>query len=74
MRKRKRQKSEKMIISEPVEIQLEDSQVIGVLPNISEGSAIKFIRHRGYDKLLCEHVYFGFCPDCPQYKCKKRAL
>jgi len=39
-----------------------------------EGSAIKFVAFRGYDKLLCNHVYMGFCPNCPQYKCRKRRV
>ena len=37
----------------------------------SEQSAIK-LANRGYDRLLCNHVYLRFCPDCPQYRCGKR--
>jgi len=74
LRKRQTQTKEKMITSEPVEIKLGDSQVIGVLLDLPEGSAILFVNHRGYDKLLCDHVYFGFCPDCPQHKCRKRRI
>lgn len=52
----------------------EYKHIIGVLIGLSEGSAIKFIAHRGYDSLLCNHVYMSFCPQCPQYKCKKRRI
>lgn len=45
---------------------------IDVLIELSEDSAIKFVRHNGYDELLCERVYYGFCQNCPQYK--KRCL
>jgi hypothetical protein len=45
-----------------------------VLVDLSEGSAIKFISHRGYDALLCNHVYMGFCQNCPQHKCRKRRI
>ena len=48
--------------------------VIGVLVDLFEGSAVKFVAHRGYDKLLCSHVYMGFCPNCPQYRCRKRRI
>ena len=41
---------------------------------LPEGSAIKFAAHSGYDKLLCEHVFHGFCQQCSQYKCNKRRL
>jgi hypothetical protein len=27
-----------------------------------------------YDKFLCRHVFFGFCPECGQWKCDKRSL
>ena len=40
-----------------------ENRVVGVLVDLSEGSAIKFVAHRGYDKLLCDHVYFRFCLD-----------
>jgi len=40
-----------------------------VLIDLSE---MKVESHRGYEKLLCDHVYFRFCPDCPQYHCRKR--
>ena len=53
---------------------LKTQNVIGVLLDLSEGSAIKFVSHRGYDALLCNHVYFGFCQNCPQHKCRKRRL
>jgi hypothetical protein len=52
----------------------EELHIIGVLLDLPEGSATKFVSHRGYDKLLCEHVYFGFCQDCPQYRCRKRRI
>jgi hypothetical protein len=51
-----------------------ETYVIGVLLDLSEGSAIKFVRHRGYDKMLCNHVYRHFCPDCPQYECERRRI
>ena len=31
-------------------------------------------RRRGFDRLLCNYVYNQFCPDCPQYRCKKRRI
>jgi hypothetical protein len=34
----------------------------------------RVIFHRGYDKLLCNYVYFGFCPDCGQYNCIRRRV
>ena len=46
--------------------------VQGVVVELVEGSAIKFVAHRGYDKLLCEHVYLRFCPDCSQDRCERR--
>ncbi|MCJ7761546.1 hypothetical protein MUP59_10485 [Candidatus Bathyarchaeota archaeon] len=49
-------------------------QVQGVVVELSEGSAIKFVSHRGYDKLLCEHVYMRFCPNCPQTECGRRRV
>lgn len=52
----------------------EASTVKGVLIKLLEGSAIKFVAHRGFDKLLCNYVYCGFCQNCPQYKCEKRCL
>jgi len=51
-----------------------NSHAIGVLIDLSEGSAVKFVAHRGYDALLCNHVYMGFCQNCPQYKCRKRRI
>lgn len=48
--------------------------VQGVVVELSEGSAIKFVSHREYDRLLCEHVYMRFCPDCPQIRCGKRRV
>jgi hypothetical protein len=54
----------------------ESDQVIGVLIDLSDGDhtdhAIKFVAHRRYDKLLCEHVYMGHCADCSQHKCTRR--
>jgi len=47
---------------------------IGVLVDLFEGSAVKFVAHRGFDALLCNHVYMGFCQNCPQYKCRKRRI
>ncbi|MCJ7634611.1 hypothetical protein MUP77_19745 [Candidatus Bathyarchaeota archaeon] len=38
----------------------------------SRDYAIKFIAHTGFDKLLCDHVYFGFCQDCSQVECDRR--
>ena len=56
-----------MVEEEPVHIQ-------GFVVELPEGSAIKFVAHKGYDKLLCEHVYMKFCPDCPQDRCEKRGI
>ena len=47
---------------------------IGVLVDLFEGSAVKFVAHRVYDALLCNHVYMRFCQNCSQYKCKKRKV
>jgi len=55
-------------------VKLKSQMVVGVLVDLSEGSAVKFVAHRGYDKLLCNHVYMGFCPNCPQYRCGKRRI
>ena len=49
-----------------------NSHAVGVLIDLPEGSAVKFVAHRGYDALLCNHVYMRFCPNCPQYKCRKK--
>ncbi len=49
-------------------------QVQGVVVELSEGPAIKFVAHREYDRLLCEHVYLRFCPDCPQDRCERRRV
>jgi len=47
-----------------------------VLVDISGETAIMTrslaTRKRGFDRMLCYHVYFQFCSDCPQYRCKKR--
>jgi hypothetical protein len=48
--------------------------VVAVLVDLSEGSATKFVAHRGYDQLLCNHVYMEFCQNCPQYRCRKRRI
>lgn len=48
--------------------------VQGVVIELPEGPAIKFVAHRGYDKLLCEHVYLRFCPDCSQTQCGRRRV
>lgn len=53
---------------------LETERTVGVVVELSEGIAIKFVAHSGYDKLLCNHVYMGFCQNCPQYKCRKRRV
>ncbi|UCE16681.1 MAG: hypothetical protein JSV12_03495 [Candidatus Bathyarchaeota archaeon] len=45
---------------------------IGVVLDLPEESAIKLVRHRDYNRLLCNHVYLKFCRDCPQYDCKRR--
>jgi hypothetical protein len=59
-------------------VQGESEQVIGVLVNLSDGDhrdhAIKFVAHRTYDRLLCDHVFSGFCQECSQYKCDRRRL
>jgi hypothetical protein len=55
-------------------VQAKSDQVIGVLVDLSDGHAIKFVSHRGYDRLLCDHVYSGFCQDCSQYECDKRRV
>jgi len=52
----------------------ETQEFIGILVDLPEGSAIKFVSHRGYDKLLCNHVYMGFCQNCPQYRCRRRKV
>jgi len=57
-----------------VKAKVESKQIIGVLVDLNEGAAIKFIAYRGFDKLLCSHVYFGFCPQCSQYECEKRSV
>jgi len=53
-------------------------QVIAVLVDLSTENhrdhAVKFVAHRDYDRLLCDHVYHGFCPDCPQIKCERRRV
>lgn len=49
-------------------------EIIAIMLDLDEGSAIKFIAHRGFDTLLCHHVYLGFCQNCPQYKCRKRRV
>ena len=51
-----------------------ENRVVGVLIDLSEGSAIKFVAHRGYYKVLCDHVYFRFCPECPQYECDRMRI
>jgi hypothetical protein len=51
-----------------------ENRVVGVLVDLNEGSAIEFVAHRGYDRLLCKHVYFGFCAECPLIECGKRRL
>jgi hypothetical protein len=59
-------------------VQAEPDQVIGVVIDFSDGDhrdhAIKFVAHRGYDQLLCDHVYCRFCPACPLYECDRRRL
>ena len=53
-------------------------QIIAVLIDLSTGNhrdhAVKFVAHKKYDRLLCDHVYHGFCADCPQYKCDRRRV
>jgi 2-keto-3-deoxy-L-rhamnonate aldolase RhmA len=51
-----------------------NNHVVGVLVDLPEGSAVKFVVHRGYDALLCNHVYMRFCQNCPQYRCRKRRI
>jgi hypothetical protein len=57
---------------------LVSSLCIGVLVDWNDGNhkdhAIKFISHRGFDRLLCDHVYFRFCLECPQYECDRRSV
>ena len=55
-------------------VKLKSQEIVGVLVDLPEGSAVKFVAHRGFDALLCNHVYMGFCPNCPQYKCGKRRV
>ena len=62
------------MVKAKVETKQMEDKIVGVVVELSEGSAIKFVAHRGYDKLLCEHVYHGFCQACPQYKCRKRRV
>jgi len=56
----------------------ETEKIVGVLIDFSDGDhrdrAVKFVAHRGYDRLLCDHVYFRFCQDCPQYECDRRSV
>jgi hypothetical protein len=58
--------------------QAKSDQVIGVLIDLSDGDhkghAIKFVAHRSHDSLLCDHVYFHFCPECPQFECDRRSI
>ncbi len=51
-----------------------DNHIVEALVDLPEGSEIKFVAHRVYDSLLCNHVYMRFCPNCPQYKCRKRRV
>jgi hypothetical protein len=59
-------------------VQGESEQVFGVVIDVSDGDhknhAVEFVPHRGYDKLLCNHVYFGFCQVCPLYECDRRNI
>ena len=48
--------------------------VLDELFDLPDKQAMKLKRSRGFDQLLCDHVYFGFCQDCPQYECKKRGI
>jgi len=56
------------------EIELRVCSTTPVLVDVSEESATKFTSYRDCDKLLCSHVYLRFCPDCPQYQCRKRSV
>lgn len=49
-------------------------EMLGVLVDLSEGFGMKFVAHRGFDQLLCRHVFSGVCRECPQWKCRKRSL
>ena len=55
-----------------IELKVYSTESELILVDLSEESATKFASYRGYDELLCDHVYFGFCPNCPQYRCRKR--
>ena len=61
-----------------IKAQVKSDQVFGVLVELSDGDhrdhAIKFVAHRSYDRLLCGHVYCGFCQDCSQVECVRRRL
>lgn len=56
----------------------ESEQIVGVIIDLQDGDhkdqAIKFISHRSFDRLLCDHVYFHFCPECSQYECGRRSV
>jgi hypothetical protein len=53
-------------------------QYVGVLIDWGDENpkdyAIKLVAHKGFDKLLCDHVYFGLCGDCSQTRCGRRRL
>jgi hypothetical protein len=52
-----------------------ESHVIGVLIGVSESDhAVKSVSHRGFERILCDHVYFNFCLECPQYECDRRSV
>ena len=59
-------------------VQVKSDQIVGVLVDLSDGDhrdlAIKFVAHRGYDRLLCGHVYRGLCQNCSQVECDRRRL
>jgi len=61
-----------------VEAEVKPKRFVGVLIDWNDGEhkdyAIKFVAHRDYDKVLCDHVYFRFCPECPQYECDRRRI
>ena len=59
-------------------VRAESEQVIGVLIDLQdrpvEDYAVKSVLHRGFERLLCRHVYFHFCLECPQYECVRRSV
>jgi hypothetical protein len=59
-------------------VRAESERVIGVLIDLQdrpdEDRAVKSVFHRRSERLLCRHVYFHFCLECPQYECDRRSV